>query len=225
MPSDINAKSLNALINSIVLRILRITKFFFFFGETSGGPGALSPPHASTTRCSNNRWRNLIGTHKKGIVQRRILCVASDTRGVEDLARGGAIQYGMDDELEDKVFYQTYITHMRLLSKFAMGVTPLNSTLAYIWKLLRMYFIRPEVLLVTVLFIVVLVYLQALEMWSRGLVSRIGTTLSFSSMRHGRSNNHITSTMSPAEKQSWEDRQSVSAAYAVQGRRPRMEDR
>lgn len=131
----------------------------------------------------------------------------------------------MDDELEDKVFYQTYITHMRLLSKFAMGVTPLNSTLAYIWKLLRLYFIRPEVLLVTLLFIVFLVYLQALEMWSRGLVSRIGTTLSLSSMRYGKSNNHITSTMSPAERQSWDDRQSVSAVYAVQGRRPRMEDR
>lgn len=132
---------------------------------------------------------------------------------------------GMDDELEDKVFYQTYITHMKLLSKFAMGVTPLNSTLAYIWKLLRLYFIRPEVLLVTLLFIVFLIYLQALEMWSRGLVSRIGSSLSFDALRQTSRSNIISSTTSPAERQSWDERCSVSAVYAVQGRRPRMEDR
>lgn len=135
------------------------------------------------------------------------------------------LSHGMDDELEDKVFYQTYISHMKLLSRFAMGVPPLNSTLAYIWKLLRLYFIRPEVLLVTLLFIVFLVYLQALEMWSRGLVGRIGSSMSFGSMRQGSRSQLISSTMSPAERQSWEERLGVSAVYAIQGRRPRMEDR
>lgn len=106
-----------------------------------------------------------------------------------------------------------------------MGVTPLNSTLAYIWKLLRLYFVRPEVLFVTLLFILFLVYLQALEMWSRGLVHRIGSSLSFNGIRQGTRNNIISSTMSPAERQSWDERWSVSAVYAVQGRRPRMEDR
>lgn len=127
----------------------------------------------------------------------------------------------MDDELEDKVFYQTYISHMKLLSKFAMGVSPLNSTLAYIWKLLRLYFIRPEVVLFTALCIIFLVYINALENWSHSVLSRLS-----GSLRHGRGRPGLgTVGISAAERQSWEDIRDVSAVYAVQGRRPRMEDR
>lgn len=127
----------------------------------------------------------------------------------------------MDDELEDKVFYQTYISHMKLLSKFAMGVSPLNSTLAYIWKLLRLYFIRPEVVLLTCLCIIFLVYINALENWSQSVLHRLS-----GSLRHGRGRPGLgTPILSLAERQSWEDVRDVSAVYAIQGRRPRMEDR
>lgn len=127
----------------------------------------------------------------------------------------------MDDELEDKVFYQTYISHMKLLSKFAMGVSPLNSTLAYIWKLLRLYFIRPEVVLFTALCIIFLVYINALESWSHSVLSRLT-----GSFRHNRGRPGLgASIYSAAERQCWEDVREVSAVFAIQGRRPRMEDR
>lgn len=131
----------------------------------------------------------------------------------------------MDDELEDKVFYQTYISHMKLLSKLAMGVSPLNSTMAYIWKLLRLYFMRPEVVLLTMFFIVIVMYLNMLESWTQTVMNRVGSSFGFI-RQAGRSQTSSNSPLrSPAERQSWEDICENSAVFAIQGRRPRMEDR
>ncbi|XP_031619124.1 protein phosphatase 1L [Contarinia nasturtii] len=129
----------------------------------------------------------------------------------------------MDDELEDKVFYQTYISHMRLLSKFAMGISPLNSTMAYIWKLLRLYCIRPEVLLFAVLCIIFVSYLHVLELWSQNVMRRVSHH--FGVPLYSPRNTGRTPARSPAERNSWEEIHDYGAVYAVQGRRPRMEDR
>lgn len=127
----------------------------------------------------------------------------------------------MDDDLEDKIFYQTYISHMKLFSKFAVGVPPLNATLSYIWRMFRVYLIRPEVLICAIFIFLFLLYLQAVEIWSRGLLGRL--TNSFVSKRMNRM--QIMSTASSAEKNSWEITKELCAVYAVQGRRPKMEDR
>lgn len=129
----------------------------------------------------------------------------------------------MDDELEDKVFYQTYISHMRLLSKFAMGVSPLNSTMAYIWKLLRLYCIRPEVLLFALLCIILVSYLNVLELWSQNVMRRV--THHFGGPLYSARSNVGRSNRSPAERDSWEEIYDYGAVYAVKGRRPKMEDR
>lgn len=130
----------------------------------------------------------------------------------------------MDDELEDKVFYQTYISHMRLLSKLAMGVSPLNSTMAYIWKLMRLYFMRPEVVLFTMLCVAIVIYLHMLEIWSQNVLTRVGSTFGFS-RRLSRQSSSEAAFRSAAERQSWQEEYIHSAVYAIQGRRPRMEDR
>lgn len=129
---------------------------------------------------------------------------------------------GMDDELEDKVFYQTYISHMRLLSKFAMGITPLNSTMAYIWKLLRLYCMRPETILFATLCIIIVMYIHVLDLWSQNVLRRVGQHFGvpFTVRNMARS-----PARSPAERNSWEEVYNYGSVYAVQGRRPRMEDR
>lgn len=44
----------------------------------------------------------------------------------------------MEDELEDKIFYQTFVAHMKILSKFTLGV-PINSgQINYLWRLIRL---------------------------------------------------------------------------------------
>lgn len=129
----------------------------------------------------------------------------------------------MDDELEDKVFYQTYISHMRLLSKFAMGISPLNSTMAYIWKLLRLYCMRPEVILFALLCVIFISYLNVLELWSQNVMRRVGHH--FGVPIYSPRNSGRISARSPAERNSWDEIHDFGAVYAVQGRRPRMEDR
>lgn len=129
----------------------------------------------------------------------------------------------MDDELEDKVFYQTYISHMRLLSKFAMGISPLNSTMAYIWKLLRLYCIRPEVILFAVLCVVFVSYLHVLELWSQNVMRRV--SYHFGMPLYSQRSTGRTTLRSPAERNSWDEIYDYGAVFAVQGRRPRMEDR
>uniref|UniRef100_A0A1I8P0Q7 PPM-type phosphatase domain-containing protein n=1 Tax=Stomoxys calcitrans TaxID=35570 RepID=A0A1I8P0Q7_STOCA len=128
----------------------------------------------------------------------------------------------MDDELEDKVFYQTYVSHMKILSKFAVGFSSINSPLAYFWKLCRLYVLRPEVIFCGVILFFLLIYLQAVDTWSRGLLGRIQATLS------GRQKSNrlkLLESSGQGDHQSWEAIRSQSSAFAILGRRPRMEDR
>ncbi|KAI8125333.1 hypothetical protein FF38_14305 [Lucilia cuprina] len=128
----------------------------------------------------------------------------------------------MDDELEDKVFYQTYVSHMKILSKFAVGFSSINSPLAYIWKLCRLYVLRPEVIFCGVILFILLLYLQAVDTWSRGLLGRIQATLSG---RQKSNRMKLLEASGQGDHQSWEALRAQSSAYAILGRRPRMEDR
>ncbi|EDW76144.1 uncharacterized protein Dwil_GK14821 [Drosophila willistoni] len=126
----------------------------------------------------------------------------------------------MDDELEDKVFYQTYVSHMKILSKFAVGFSSINSPLAYIWKLCRLYVLRPEVIFCGLILFVLLIYLQAVDVWSRSILGRIQATLG-----HKKATRMMEMSASAGDHQSWEEVHQQSSAFAVLGRRPRMEDR
>lgn len=129
----------------------------------------------------------------------------------------------MEDELEDKILYQTFFkSHMKLLSKFAVGVSPLNSSVGYVWKVMRVYLLKPEVLIAGLLIFVFVLYLQASEVWSRGFIGKISSSFGLSK---GTRTGKLALLTSAAEKHSWEDKRGTTAVYAVQGRRPRMEDR
>lgn len=130
----------------------------------------------------------------------------------------------MDDELEDKVLYQTFVSHMKVLSKFAVGIPSLNSSMSYVWKMFRIYLLKPEILLCGLFLLIIVAYLHAAESWSRGLFGKIQMTLG--SMKPNKvSKLQMLTTTSAAEKESWEIKKNLMAVYAVQGRRPKMEDR
>uniref|UniRef100_A0A0K8TR79 Putative serine/threonine protein phosphatase n=1 Tax=Tabanus bromius TaxID=304241 RepID=A0A0K8TR79_TABBR len=128
----------------------------------------------------------------------------------------------MEDELEDKVLYQTYVSNMKLMSKFAVGLSSLNSPVAYVWKLFRYYLLRPEVVFCGIVIFIFLLYLQAVDIWTRGLLGRIQATLGYS---RSRASKLKLLDSSAGDHQSWEVTKEQSSAYAVLGRRPRMEDR
>lgn len=124
----------------------------------------------------------------------------------------------MEDDLEEKVLKQACISQMKVFSKFAVGFfnRPGSSSFSHFIKIL----LRPEIFLIAIIIFVFCFYLQAIELSANGFISRISNTLRFKSAK-----TKISFTSSIAEKDSWEEVKKQSAVYAVQGRRPRMEDR
>ncbi|XP_066583508.1 protein phosphatase 1L [Prorops nasuta] len=136
----------------------------------------------------------------------------------------------MDDEFEDKVLYQAYISHMKIASKFAVGIpTGLNpaltAPLSYFWKIMKIYALRPEVLIFGVLLAIMLFYLQAVDVWSRVLLGKIQHTLGRTTSKVSKLQFLVNNPVNNDVKLSWELKQGNIAAFAVQGHRAHMEDR
>lgn len=140
----------------------------------------------------------------------------------------------MEDDLEDRVLYQTYVSHMKIMSRLSLafpgglgwGWGGLGG--GHAWRLLRIYVLRPEVLVFGAIMILVLAYLQAADAWGRG-GSASGPVRSLFGRLQGLQylvNGSVgVGAASAAERLSWELREGEVSAYAVQGRRPKMEDR
>lgn len=128
----------------------------------------------------------------------------------------------MEDELDDKVIYQTYVSHMKLLSKVAWGLH-FNASPSHLWRLLRFYMLKPEIIIIGTIVFVIFLYMQAVDVWSRNLLGRLQYTIN----KAGKTKAQKLSFFNNAEveKASWEMKVGPVAAYAVQGRRPKMEDR
>lgn len=86
--------------------------------------------------------------------------------------------------------------------------------MAYKWKLLRFYYMRLDVILFAVVFV--------LELCGQNFVQCVDHDFDAPSYSDsaGREN-----SKSPAERNSGEEKYDFGAVYAVQGRRPYMEDR
>lgn len=127
----------------------------------------------------------------------------------------------MEDDLEETVLKQACASQMKVLSKFTFNAVgffnrPGSGGIAYFFKLL----LRPEVFLLAIVIFVFCFYLQALELNANGFINRISNKLRF------KSKSKISFAVSSiAEKDSWEEIKTQSSVYAVQGRRPKMEDR
>jgi len=126
----------------------------------------------------------------------------------------------MEDELEDLIFIQFYHSAMKVLSRFSLS-NPFNSVYSgYAWRMARLYLLKPEVLIATLVLCLFFVYFQVTETWSRTSFANLRINLGFSKPSLGK---HLSA--SPAERQSWELRKSNAVAYSIQGRRPKQEDR
>lgn len=131
----------------------------------------------------------------------------------------------MEDELDDKIIYQTYVSHMKLVSRVAWGL-PLNiSPVAYcahLFRMFRMYVFKPEVLLIGTVMVLILVYIHSVDVWSRDLLGRLQYTINRPRSKESKLNFFGSAEV---EKASWQSKIGPISAYAVQGRRPKMEDR
>ncbi|XP_057336141.1 protein phosphatase 1L [Microplitis mediator] len=134
----------------------------------------------------------------------------------------------MDDELEDKIIYQTYLSHMKLMSKIAVGgLLPagINPQLVYFWKLMRYYALKPEIVFCGAIILIIIYYLQAVDTWSRSLIHKLHYTVYKTNSKVSKLQFLINNVNTSGDKVSWELEQNNVAAYAVQGHRDHMEDR
>lgn len=129
------------------------------------------------------------------------------------------IRDSMDDELEDKLIYQTFVTHTKLLSKFIMGISVNSTYLGYSWRMFRIYALKPEILIFSVLVLLVIAYLQNVDIRSQSFFKKLGLSIGESSTFKN------IQLKSRADNSSWEYKAGNVAVFAVQGRRPHMEDR
>ncbi|CAG9567370.1 unnamed protein product [Danaus chrysippus] len=126
----------------------------------------------------------------------------------------------MEDELEDRVLHQTYISFMKVLSRFTSSIA-FDTPAGYLWKMVRLYLLRSEVLVFTLGIIIFFMYLQTIGLWSRTLLSRLSQALSpINAVQRMK-----LMEGSETDKQSWELKGESSAAYAIKGRRMHMEDK
>lgn len=126
----------------------------------------------------------------------------------------------MEDELEDRVLYQTYLSFTKILSRFTSSV-PFDAPVSYLWKMVRLYLLRTESIVFVLGIVILFMYLQTIELWSRTLLSRLSQAMSpLSAVQRMK-----FMEASDADKQSWELKGALSAVYAIKGRRAHMEDR
>jgi len=73
------------------------------------------------------------------------------------------------------------MSHMKLVSKFAVSIpTGLNgiyTPLSYLCRIMRIYALKPEVLVCGIILAIILFYIQAVDVWSRALLEKIQYTL------------------------------------------------
>lgn len=126
----------------------------------------------------------------------------------------------MEDELEDRVLHQTYISFLKIFSRVSNSIA-FDTPVSYLWKMVRLYLLRSEVLVFTLAIFIFLMYLQTIGLWSRTLLSRLSQAMSpISAVQRMK-----LMEGSESDKQSWELKGSLSAAYAIKGRRMHMEDK
>lgn len=129
----------------------------------------------------------------------------------------------MEDDLEDKVLYQTYLSHIKLFSNLFFDITFNMSTLNYIWKMFRIYILKPEILIISILSIIIFTYLQTTQLWTNTIIVAVKKSFTFS--KRMQVPKYQLFNTSEIEKHSWDMKEGQIAAFAVKGRRPHMEDR
>ncbi|XP_039314946.1 protein phosphatase ppm-1.G isoform X7 [Solenopsis invicta] len=78
--------------------------------------------------------------------------------------------------------HQTYVSHMKLMSKFAVNIPTglnvgINTPLSYLCRIIRIYALKPEVLVCGMILAIILFYIQAVDIWNRTLLAKFQYTL------------------------------------------------
>lgn len=128
----------------------------------------------------------------------------------------------MDDKIEDKLIYQVYTSHMKLLSlKLTSAKTKINY-FYNMWRYVQFYISKPEVILFLALFIFICFYTGNLFQYANEFMKKFNRKLS---MNRFNDLQQLMIDEKDALSKNWSFVGKNVALYAIKGRRSQMEDR
>lgn len=127
----------------------------------------------------------------------------------------------MDDKIEDRIIYQVYLTHMKLLSsKLTSAKNKLNS-IYIMWKYVQFYIVKPEVIFCLALLLCLLIISGNVFQNTNGFLKKISRSFTFV----GYDNFQLLADEKDALSRNWKFEGKNIGVYAIKGRRSQMEDR
>lgn len=128
----------------------------------------------------------------------------------------------MDDKVEDKIIYQVYLTHMKLItSKLASAKNKFNS-FSNMWKYIQFYLIKPEVIILLLLLFCLLLFSGNFYQNTNGFLKKLNPKLTFVGFNNFQ---QLMVDEKDALSKNWKFEGKNVAIYAIKGRRSHMEDR
>lgn len=128
----------------------------------------------------------------------------------------------MDDIVEDKIIYQVYITHMKLLSSKLTSAMNKVHYFCRMWKYMHLNFVKPEVIFFLALILCLLFFSGNLFQNTNGFFKKVNRSLSYLGLNNFQ---QLMIDEKDALSKKWTFDGKNVALYAIKGRRSQMEDR
>lgn len=126
----------------------------------------------------------------------------------------------MDDDLEDELVNEIFWAHVKILSKVRLDLSMMADAAVFY---LRLYMFRPGTVAVAVALIAGILLCHSTDIWFHLLARRLEVLSGYYGNRD--KIRLLVNPTSRSDRASWELQGRHAGVYAVQGRRPRMEDR
>ncbi|XP_013778235.1 protein phosphatase 1L-like [Limulus polyphemus] len=131
----------------------------------------------------------------------------------------------MDDELENEVLFQTLVSHLKIFSHVVFNLSMNFSSVSHFLKYLRWYVLKPETIALGFTIFAVFLLCHSADLWYKVLVTRLQLAASLSAATGKGNFGSFLNARNKNDRLAWELSEGSASVYALQGRRPRMEDR
>lgn len=127
----------------------------------------------------------------------------------------------MDDDLEDEIVHEIFWAHVKILSRVRVDLSGMVDTAAFY---ARIYMFRPGIVAVAFALIAGILLCHSTDVWFSLLMRRLELLKKSGGVNRDKIKLLVNSP-SRNDRRSWELQDKSAGVFALQGRRPRMEDR
>lgn len=128
----------------------------------------------------------------------------------------------MDDKIEDKLIYQVYLSHMRILSSKLTSTKNKVNTFYNMWKYVQFYITKPEIIFFLALLLCLLFLSGNVFLNKNGFFKKMNRSFSIIGFNNFQ---QLIVDEKDALSKNWKFEGKNVGLYAIKGRRSHMEDR